>query len=198
MCNRFLAWKAGPHTSADGHTAAMRMSGDFAATIAAVAPIVLLVAAVEVNNARPRMTAARDALRSEVAALTASAAGHRLTDEEADATLRTLSRTSWQVLKNTVYLIYLLASIIVAGALALAEYIALEWLATPNAGPDENNAQLLLVITSLSFVWVVLPPFAAVYLALMENTRLMLVGAWALLRIAWAGARSGDEPEAGS
>ncbi|WP_406157744.1 hypothetical protein [Streptomyces canus] len=162
----------------------MRMSEGFATTVAAVAPVVLLVAVVEVSNARPRLREAHDTTKQKVDELRAAAQRREaLTEAEATVLERSYWSITWQTLKNFLLTFYLLAYAALAISLATVEYTALDWLATPGAGPQEDNARLCLYLVAGSFLWIILPGFGAVYAFMFRDLWLQFQGVWALLRI---------------
>ncbi|MFF5004668.1 hypothetical protein ACFY3G_17780 [Streptomyces phaeochromogenes] len=137
----------------------MRMTGDFATAVAGVAPVVLLVAVVEVNNARPRLREAHASMRQRIDALEGLyAPGRTLNSEEVAAAEEDLDHLERRGLRDAFFLIYISLSALFACALGVAELFALRWLATPDAGPQEREAGFCAVVTVWSFLWITLVP----------------------------------------
>lgn len=175
----------------------MRMSEGFAATVAAVAPVVLLVAVVEVNNARPRLREAHDRLREQVDPLKAAVReGRALTEAEAAALQRSYWKIALQVTRNLLFTVYFSAYVALALGLAVVEYVALEWLATPDVGPQEDNASLCLYLGAGSFAWIILPGVGAINAFMSKSLWLQRQGAWALIRLEHAQTRRSRDDEA--
>ena len=149
------------------------MTGDFAAAIVGVAPVVLLVAVVEVNNARPRLRDAHEDMRRRIETFESLyGARHTLSPEEAtDAATnrRTIGRSS---LRDLFFTIYVLLSAVVACMLGMAEQLALQWLATPGEGPHESEATFCVSVVVFSFLWITAVPIFALSKAALRIIRL--------------------------
>ncbi|MGH4034138.1 hypothetical protein ACQB60_35035 [Actinomycetota bacterium Odt1-20B] len=137
----------------------MRMSESYATTVAAVAPVIILVAAVELTTHRARLRevyvrAARS--REIVDALYADGATPtRQQIEQTECELRALRRGEW---RQYAVIAYLLASNLLAGLLCLAEFYALGWLALEDPGPQPGAALFCLLALLVGFIWVSATP----------------------------------------
>ncbi|MFI1723917.1 hypothetical protein [Streptomyces sp. NPDC020489] len=154
------------------------------------------MAVVEVNNARPRLREAHDRLEQQVAPMKAVAQeGRAFGEAEHAAFWRSFVRVTWQLGKNLLLYVYVLAYAFLAVGLATVEYVSLDWLATPDAGPQEDDARLCLYLVAGSFAWITLPGFGAVYAFLTRQTWLLLDVTWASLRLSYASFKRSRDGE---
>ncbi len=169
-CGRAKA--PGPHRKADRSTdglhsdeawksCAMQMTETFAATVAAVAPVILLVGVVEVDQNRKALgvslTAISEEYRSVLESLPAqptreqvSAARARLEALTPEANQRT-TRSMRAYFKGASW-------IILVFALVVAEGLSLGWLAKPEHGPATGQAIYCLVTLIVGMYGVATPP----------------------------------------
>ncbi|MFD3521752.1 hypothetical protein [Streptomyces sp. NPDC058653] len=147
----------------------LEMNDAFAATVAAVAPVILLVAVVEINNHRKHVGRVYEGLeRRMAAAASLYAAGAQPTREQvlaADDALPEYSVLSWRDLS---ILVYVVSAMLACAALVYAEVSALHWLGTPKAGPDPRLAEHCFAAVVFGFVWICLSPALAMYPMLLK------------------------------
>ncbi|MFD4023204.1 hypothetical protein ACFWRV_06690 [Streptomyces sp. NPDC058576] len=139
----------------------MRMSESYATTVAAVAPVIILVAAFELTTHRARIReiyvrAARG--REAVDALYADGATPtREQIQQTERELEALRNGEWRLLGMAVYL---LLSNVLAALLCSAEFYALGWLVKEDPGPSPGVALFCFVALVIGFVWVGVTPLA--------------------------------------
>ncbi|MDT0482611.1 hypothetical protein [Streptomyces doebereineriae] len=137
------------------YTADVRMTKEFATTVAAVAPVILLVATVEMNRTRDeiREVSRRDAEMSHIVA-GLFAGGVQPTREDYEDARRRLRELRMGKGKRLLIVLYTLSATLIGGVLAAAEIASLRWLA--EGGQDAAGATAAFCYFALvgSFLWV--------------------------------------------
>ncbi|MCZ4606114.1 hypothetical protein O3S80_20605 [Streptomyces sp. Lzd4kr] len=144
-----------------------QMTEPFAATVAAVAPILVLVGTVEANALVKRVKeseAERDApLRAAMELIQSE--GHdvlRVRDSVRELLIR--ERQPLYVLFRRDALLTLVLWVLWAGALTVAEMLALGWLADTRQKPEPGMAIFCLMALISGFAWTVAHPIMRVHL----------------------------------
>ncbi|WP_399139101.1 hypothetical protein Q3A86_16940 [Streptomyces sp. NBUA17] len=142
----------------------VRMTNEFATTVAAVAPVIMLVASVEVSSNRERVRHAfeRDAEMSRVVADLFSG-GADPTRSEYEQVRQRLRELRTGRFKRQIYVFYVVTAFFVMTSLVLAEVLALGWLAGRNVETQAVDAALCYYILIFSFVWVALLGLAQMF-----------------------------------
>ncbi|MGW7067086.1 hypothetical protein ACWGII_18700 [Streptomyces sp. NPDC054855] len=131
------------------------MSESFATTVAAVAPVIMLVASVELSANKERIRAAY--LRGEQitnARAALSINGARPTRQEFDDARRALRVLQAGRRARALVHCYALSAFVAFGALAVAEGMALNWLAHEERGPARLEADACYWSMGSAFFWV--------------------------------------------
>lgn len=135
------------------------MNEAFAATVAGVAPVALLVMTVEIANSRKRLGALLFNLSPKRRLLTSLYEGdNEPTREQVLAvrdSLKVAPRGVWTILLT---LGYVGSAVIAASALFDAEIAAIYWLSTPDAGPEPEVAASIRRSLMWGFLWVIASP----------------------------------------
>lgn len=156
-----------------------RMNGDFATTVAGVAPVVLLVATVEMNRTLPKMLviirAPFEQARIVASLYSDGAAPSREELLEARARVGALA----PLMRRLAVVGYYVSAAVVCLALLAAEDFALQWLANPSRGPEPKVASFCKAALVWGFAWTL---FSTAGLA-----------AWAILRDVPRSAATGAE-----
>ncbi|MFJ9012843.1 hypothetical protein [Streptomyces canus] len=147
----------------------MQMTEPFAATVAAVAPVIIVAGSVELaiygNHLRDwSRQAAIPVLEGLGSVGEGSTAGAR--QESARRRIRESLRRRWpKALTQFARATFGLAWSLVMLAQVLAEMLALNWLSTPHAGPDQTEAKISASAIIIGTVWIALFPVARLHWA---------------------------------
>ncbi|MFD3521747.1 hypothetical protein [Streptomyces sp. NPDC058653] len=141
----------------------VEMNEAFAATVAAVAPVILLVVMVEINNRGSRIREMNKLYERESAVARYLYEGGAEPSREqvlaADDSLGDRPQVSPQYKVNWWYI---LSGMLVCNALLVAEFVALSWLSTPDPEPEPFAARACMIALVIGFAWVVGVQFMAV------------------------------------
>ncbi|MFE9300542.1 hypothetical protein [Streptomyces sp. NPDC006856] len=154
----------------------MQMSESFAATIAAVVPVIWLVGALEVHQQSKLYLASAQHLEATArrGEQLVADAGDQPTHEQIMAIQKEMGDRlddGLEQLKSLPPVVLIpLWSVVVLGLL-VSEYLALLWLATDNAGPHPGWATFLLFATALGLVAVTTVPAFAIMFQTMRHLR---------------------------
>ncbi|MFJ7072960.1 hypothetical protein [Streptomyces sp. NPDC098781] len=138
------------------------MNETFATTVAAVVPVVLLVAVVEISHRRQVLRAwyARAGEHQRrIDALYAD--GQTASGEQLEAAEESLLGSSSAPLRDLWPLLYVLSAAAVGALLLVVEAVALVWLAHPGSGNAPGLAAFCLGATLTGFGWVTVAPLLA-------------------------------------
>ncbi|MGW8557352.1 hypothetical protein [Streptomyces tubercidicus] len=132
------------------------MTNEFATTVAAVAPVIMLVAAVEIKSNRNRL---RDSFAQDRemghAVRVLFANGSNPSRGEYEEVRRRLRDLRTGRLKRVLHTLYAISAYSVMASLALAETVALRWLAEGGKGADVVGASICYFVLVASFWWIV-------------------------------------------
>ncbi|MFG2172744.1 hypothetical protein ACGFMO_15405 [Streptomyces niveus] len=137
----------------------VEMNEAFAATVAGVAPVALLVMTVEIANSRKRLGAALRNLSPKRRLLTSLYGdGNEPTREQVLAAREAIRAAPVGLWTMFLTAVYVLSAIAAASALLGSEVAAIHWLSTPDAGPQPEVAASIRKSLILGFVWVTASP----------------------------------------
>ncbi|MGW2226865.1 hypothetical protein [Streptomyces formicae] len=139
----------------------MKMTESYATTVAAVAPVVMLVAVVEISNKRARfrdLYGEQAEIDATVAALFADGASP--SREQIAETERTLASLRARRGVRAMWGLYVYSACFVGMALLIAEATSLRWLASEDRGAAPFDALVCYVALGLGFAWAVITPIA--------------------------------------
>ncbi|MEU6057573.1 hypothetical protein [Streptomyces sp. NPDC047097] len=137
----------------------MQMTEPLATTIAAVAPVILLLGLVEIDQLRKEIAQSVErsadwSLRSVAIMERLTDDGESVSDEEFQIHMRGFSGPEVAAVR----LLQLNAWLIFCLAMLAAEVLSLKWLGDPNAGADPGLAKFVTVAVSVGFSWVMFVP----------------------------------------
>ncbi|MFJ4363300.1 hypothetical protein ACIP4S_03970 [Streptomyces chartreusis] len=163
----------------------MEMTEALAATIAAVAPVVLLAAVVEINNNRQHVKDIYEGVNRPFGVARELFRAGEPTAEEAAAALRSLAQSPAR--KGFWLLIYVVSAVFVTVMLFAAELRSLAWLANVPMGSSRDEAFFCLIAVGAGFAWVCFAPVLALLVPITGRSFAGMVGFrdyWRLLRLA--------------
>lgn len=153
------------------------MTETYAATVAAVAPVILLVAAVEINNRRQRVRELYEALAAPMGLIREMFRG------SGDPSAQQVERVVQQVRETNVgaragvaLILYVLSAVAITTLLFLAELASLLWLAGTRPTPDPGVALFCALALGVGFAWVAYAPMVALIVPISRNLLYVLSG----------------------
>ncbi|MFD5539106.1 hypothetical protein ACFWIJ_15055 [Streptomyces sp. NPDC127079] len=161
----------------------MKMSEAFATTIAGVAPVILLVAAVEIGNRKEalregyHLIGQRQRLIDELYAAPEAPTGLQLQAVAAQTDQPMQSAT-----RDLFIALYVMSALIVGVLLLLAESLALVWLAGSQRGSHPLQAAFCLLALVIGFAWVMLAPMLGLVVAVADDAVVVISGVSRLRR----------------
>ncbi|MFE1923494.1 hypothetical protein ACFW91_13110 [Streptomyces asoensis] len=158
------------------------MSTDYANTIAAVAPVVLLVAVVELNGHRQELRNFYESMTNRSRAAKALyAEGRSPSRQEVLDAAPELSLSS--LFRGFASLLYVTSAVAVGVLLMQAELKTLSWLAGSSRGKNEFDAEFCLLAVALGFAWITFVPIVIVASSSTISTWQMVTGLRKVLRL---------------
>ncbi|NNN35372.1 hypothetical protein HLK59_34390 [Streptomyces sp. S3(2020)] len=155
----------------------MKMTETYAATVAAVAPVILLVAVVEINNRRQRVRELYELLAVPIRLI------REMFRDGGDPTAQQVERVVQQVRETNVgaragfgLMLYVLSAVAITTLLFLAELASLLWLAGTPEKSSSGVALFCALALGVGFAWVAYAPMVALLLPVSRNLLYILRG----------------------
>ncbi|MHC5260512.1 hypothetical protein ACYSUO_21735 [Streptomyces sp. UC4497] len=153
------------------------MSVDYANTIAAVAPVILLVAVVEMTSNRQRFRTTWQLLVARMERIgSLYAGGRRPSEDEVIEAAHAVVAPLRQTLKEFLVLMYIIGNVFVGLLLLRAEMITLEWLMRGGKGKNETAASFSYLAVTLGFAWITFVPVSLLLGPAIAQSRAILRG----------------------
>jgi hypothetical protein len=134
------------------------MTEALATTVAAVAPVVLLVAAVEINNNRQRVRELYESMVRRYDLARELLRDGEPTRQQVEDALRQRREDGARLRAGIGLLFYVLTACLASTLLFLAELRSLAWLAEEPMGSSHSDAEFCVAALALGFAWVGLSP----------------------------------------
>ncbi|MFG2731501.1 hypothetical protein [Streptomyces canus] len=155
----------------------MRMNETFATTVAGVAPVILLVAVVEIAN---RMDAFRTVYirmgQQQKMIDDLYASEQPPTGPQLETVAAATGRSTRTMLAELYSVIYVASATFVGVLLLVAEALVLRWLAVPHGGSNPRQAAFCLATLLIGFGWVVLMPLLSLVVPVADNMVVFVKG----------------------
>ncbi|CAL9510855.1 hypothetical protein SUDANB140_03641 [Streptomyces sp. enrichment culture] len=146
------------------------MTEELATTVAGVAPVVLLVAVVEINNSRQRVRQVyEDLMRPSAVARELFRDGGEPTREQVEHAVRQREEADTRVHAGMGLLLYVLSACVVTLLLFLAELRSLFWLAGDPMSNSRGDATFCTLALVTGFAWVCLAPLVPLLVSITRS-----------------------------
>ncbi|MFD9466582.1 hypothetical protein [Streptomyces sp. NPDC060027] len=161
----------------------MRMSEAYAAAVAGLVPVVLLLITVEITSNRSRMHDLFAEVGRPAAVARSMARREHFTQQQIERAERATHALRSGIRQLRWMLVYLAGSAAVALMLLDAERRALRWLGDPSPGPAESDAKYCLIVLGIAFFRVVIAPLLDILRPLVEGAADLLPAAGSITRL---------------
>ncbi|MFF5497624.1 hypothetical protein [Streptomyces aquilus] len=155
----------------------MKMTETYAATVAAVAPVILLVAVVEINNRRQRVRELYESLTAPITLIRAMfREGSDPSAQQVEDVARQVRATNVGARAGLSMVLYVLSAVAIITLLFLAELASLLWLTGSPTDTAPRVALFCAVALGAGFAWVAYAPMLALVLPISRNLFYVLGG----------------------
>lgn len=153
------------------------MTETYAATVAAVAPVILLVAVVEINNRRQRVRELYESLTIPIGLIRAMFRdGGNPSAQQVEDVVQQVRETNVGARAGLGLMLYVLSAVGITTLLFLAELASLLWLAGTPTESASGIALFCALALGAGFAWVAYAPMVALVVPVSRNLLYVLRG----------------------